>query len=386
MLRPEENQTFTSVSAGTPMGTMLRRYWQAVGCSEFVTSKPQRVKVLGEELVLYRGASGSPVLMQLRCAHRSLALDFGRIEGDSIRCPYHGWLYDQSGQCVAQPAEPASSNYHEKIRLTSYPVQETGGLVFAYMGPQPAPLLPLYDVLRSTDGVKDILVQTWYANWFNLVENILDISHLAWLHGYTFPAYGAKTITYHWERTHFGANNIMNIEGVDDAHVSCYAFPTVNRFSLPPIEKSRGQLVRAMIFRVPIDDGSTRIYLMRFYPSDERAVRAHENKVKAGEYATLEKDWWGIDIGDQDRMAVEQQGVIADRQNEHLGVSDRGIVQMRRMMRESLSAIEEGKDPLCIIRDPEQQVIDFPQKSEMLKERQEGVGYEKGYQQEFVEV
>ncbi|HEV8015788.1 MAG TPA: Rieske 2Fe-2S domain-containing protein, partial [Stellaceae bacterium] len=190
MLSPEENQRFTQVARGTPMGELLRRYWHPVGCSEFVTKKPQRVKVLGEELVLYRGESGKPVLMQLRCAHRSLALDYGRVEGDSLRCAYHGWLYDSTGQCLAQPAEPEGSSFKEKIKLRNYPVEECSGMIFGYLGPAPAPLLPLYDVLLMEDGVKEVQVQNINANFFNHIENIVDISHLAWLHGYTFPAYG----------------------------------------------------------------------------------------------------------------------------------------------------------------------------------------------------
>ncbi|HXQ51826.1 MAG TPA: Rieske 2Fe-2S domain-containing protein [Stellaceae bacterium] len=366
------------------MGALLRRYWHPVGCSEFVTSKPQRVKVLGEELVLYRGASGRPALMQLRCAHRSLALDYGRVEGDSIRCAYHGWLYDRTGQCLAQPAEPESSSYKEKIKLKTYKVQEAGGLVFGYMGPEPAPLLPLYDVLRWEDGVKDIQVQNIHANWFNHVENIVDISHLAWLHGYTFPAYGAKKVTYHWDRTDFGANNVMLIEGINDTHVSCYAFPTINRFSLPPIDKN-GELVRSMIWRVPADDASTLLYFVRFYPSPKRVLHTSKREVKLGEYTQLATDWWGIDVNDQDRMAVEQQGVIADRPNEHLGASDGGIIKMRQMMRESLDAVAQGKDPLCVIRDPAKQLVDFPQKSDMLREKREDVGYALGYAKETQE-
>src|SRR3974390_470445 len=143
MLKQEENERLIKVGPGTPMGNLLRRYWHPVGCSALVTAKPQRVKVLGEELVLYRGASGKPVLMELRCAHRNVALDYGRVEGDSIRCPYHGWLYDRAGHCIAQPAEPEGSGYREKIRLAAYPTQEVSGLVFAYMGPKPAPVLPL---------------------------------------------------------------------------------------------------------------------------------------------------------------------------------------------------------------------------------------------------
>jgi len=378
MLSREENERFTKIGPGTPMGELLRRYWHPVGCSEFVTGKPRRVKVLGEELVLYRGASGTPVLMQLRCAHRSLALDYGRIEGDGIRCAYHGWLYDKTGQCLAQPAEPEGSAFKEKIRLKSYQVQEFSGIIFGYMGPDPAPLLPLYDVLRMADGVKEVQVQNVNANWFNHVENIVDISHLAWLHGYTFPAYGGRKVTYHWERTEFGANNVMLVEGIDDTHVSCYGFPTVNRFSLPPVDPN-GELVRSMIYRVPADDSSTLLYFIRFYPSDRRSFHTSSREVKLGEYAPLASDWWGIDVNDQDRMAVEQQGVIADRPNEHLGVSDGGIIQLRQMMRESLAALEQGNDPLCLIRDPAKQVVDFPQKSSMMQQKQADADYTLGF-------
>ncbi len=378
MLSQEENEGFTRIGPGTPMGELLRRYWHPVGCSEYVTKKPQRVKVLGEELVLYRGTSGEPALLQLRCAHRSLALDYGRVEGDRIRCPYHGWLYDRSGQCLEQPAEPEGSSFKEKIRLRSYRTQEFSGLVFAYMGPDPAPVLPLYDVLRMEDGVKEVQVQNVNANWFNHVENIVDISHLAWLHGYTFPAYGARKVSYHWDRTSFGANNVMLVEGIEDTHISCYGFPTVNRFSLPPVDPS-GELVRSMIYRVPADDASTLLYFIRFYPSPKRSFHTSKREVKLGEYTPLEGDWWGINVNDQDRMAVEQQGVIADRPNEHLGVSDGGIILMRQMMRESLAAIQQGKDPLCVIRDPAQQIVDFPQKSSMMAAKQADADYTLGF-------
>jgi len=378
MLSPEENQRFTRIGPGTPMGELLRRYWHPVGCSEFVTSKPQRVKVLGEELVLYRGAGGEPALMQLRCAHRSLALDYGRVEGDCIRCPYHGWLYDRTGQCLEQPAEPEGSSFKEKIKLRSYRVQERSGIVFGYMGPDPAPLLPLYDVLLMEYGVKEVQVQNVNANWFNHVENIVDISHLAWLHGYTFPAYGGRKVTYHWERKEYGADNVMLIEGINDTHISCYGFPTVNRFALPAVDPS-GELVRSMIYRVPADDASTLLYFVRFYPSDKRSFHTSKREVKLGEYAPLASDWWGINVNDQDRMAVEQQGVIADRPNEHLGVSDGGIIAMRQMMRESLAALEEGRDPLCIVRDPAKQRITFPQKSSMMEQKQADADYTLGF-------
>jgi 5,5'-dehydrodivanillate O-demethylase len=378
MLSQEENQLFTRVGPSTPMGEMLRRYWHPVGCSEFVTMKPQRVKVLGEELVIYRGTSGQPTLMQLRCAHRSLALDYGRVEGDGIRCPYHGWLYDRMGQCLEQPAEPESSSYRDKIKLKSYRVEEFNGLVFGYMGPEPAPVLPHYDVMLMEEGVKDVQVQNVNANWFNHVENIVDISHLAWLHGYTFPAYGARKVTYHWESKDYGLDNVMLIDGIEDTHRSCFGFPTVNRFALPAVEPG-GELVRSMIYRVPADDASTLLYFVRFYPSDKRSFHTSRREVKLGEYKPLATDWWGIDVNDQDRMAVEQQGVIADRPNEHLGVSDGGIILMRQMMRKSLAAVAEGRDPLCLIRDPAMRVVNFQQQSTMMKERQVDADYALGF-------
>jgi 5,5'-dehydrodivanillate O-demethylase len=131
MLSRDEHEILTRVGPGAPLGEVLRRFWQPVGLSELVTAKPQRMKVLGEELLLYRGASGKAVMTQLRCAHRSLALDHGRVEGDSIRCPYHGWLYDAQGQCLEQPAEPEGSGFKEKVRLKACPTQEISGLVFA---------------------------------------------------------------------------------------------------------------------------------------------------------------------------------------------------------------------------------------------------------------
>src|SRR5262245_1278740 len=286
MLSHEENRLLTSVGPGTPMGEMLRRYWHPVGCSEFVTRKPQRIKVLGEELLLYRGESGKTVLTQLRCAHRSLALDYGRVEGDCIRCPYHGWLYDSDGRCLEQPAEPDGSSFKDKVRLKSYLTQEVSGLVFGYLGPLPAPLLPLYDVLRWEDGVKGVQQRNLNANWLNHVENIVDISHLAWLHGYTFPAYGAKKITYHWDRKEYGADNVMLLDGVPESHISCYAFPTVNRFAGPPAEAG-GEIVKALIYRVPVDDASTMQYFVRFYSSDKKSFKSVKTEVKLGEYKPL---------------------------------------------------------------------------------------------------
>ena len=384
MLSHEDNKLFSSFGPGTPMGELLRRYWNPVGCSELVTSKPQRIKILGEELMLYRGASGKAVVMQLRCAHRSLALDFGRVEGDNIRCPYHGWLYDAKGQCLAQPAEPEGSGFKDKVKLKAYPTQEASGLIFAYMGPGEAPVLPLYDVLtfsEHTDGVKGIQMRNVNCNWLNIIENVVDISHLAWLHGYTFPAYGAKKVTYRWERKPYGVDNVMDIEGIDDTHTSCWGFPNVNRFAGPPVEEG-GEIVNSMIYRVPMDDENTLQFFVRTFKSSKRKFNTVRSEAKPNEYRKLETDWWGIDVSDQDRMAVEQQGILADRPNEHLGQSDGGIILQRKIFREALADIAAGKDPLAIIRDPAKQYVELAFKSDMMKERVADAHYAAGFGRE----
>jgi 5,5'-dehydrodivanillate O-demethylase len=360
MLTIAENERLTRVGPGTPMGNLLRRYWFAVGCSMLVTNKPRRVKLLGEDLVLYRGASGETVLMQLRCAHRGVALDHGRVEGDSIRCPYHGWLYDRGGKCVLQPAELNEDG--SKVRLTAYKTQEISGIVFAYMGPDPAPLLPLYDLLLA-EGDKKVLVQQFDTNWFQSIENILDVAHFSWLHGYTFPRFSGKKPRYRFERAEYG----MNIElGVDESppDVTPYAFPSINRFALPPA-KPGGPLTEVLMLRSPVDDSSHKNYFLMCNPSETPAagatkgVYAIEQHPKFGEYAALPNDWWGIDVSDQDRMVAEQAGVVVDRTKEHLVATDIGIVQMRRLMREAIEAVEKGEDPIGIIRDPAKQKVQF---------------------------
>lgn len=362
MLTQEENEQFTRVGPGTPMGNLLRRYWHPVGCSELVTSKPQRVKVLGEELVLYRGASGQPVLMQLRCAHRNVALDHGRVEGDAIRCPYHGWLYNSAGRCVAQPAEPDADEYKEEFSLRSYPTQEESGLVFAYMGPSPAPVLPLYDVLRMTGGYTQIRAEKMQANWLQAAENILDVAHFSWLHGHSFPFFGGRRTAYRFERTDYGIELSLGLDGGPLTDINPYIFPAINRFKMPT-EPGKPPM-QVIVYRVPSDDTSHTYYFVGFCENKEladgeRVVHTFSHEPPTGVYKHMEEDWWGVDLADQDRMALEQQGAIADRTREHLVASDVGIVRMRRIMREALEAVDKGEDPIGVIRDPAKREVDF---------------------------
>jgi 5,5'-dehydrodivanillate O-demethylase len=360
------------------MGNLWRRYWNPVGCSALVTSKPQRVTVLGEELVLYRGASGKPVLMQLRCAHRNVALDYGRVEGDSIRCPYHGWLYNHEGKCVAQPAEGEGIDIKDDFSLKSYPTEEVSGLIFAYMGPAPAPVLPIYDVMRMENGYKQIRTYSISANWMQSADNLLDVTHFAWLHGHTFPAFSAKQVESRFDRTDYGIDITLGLpDGPKDT--APYVFPAHNRFALPDGE---GGMLQTLFFRVPTDDHSHENYMMIFRAAEGvppgLPVQATRFETKVGEYLPLEGDWWGIDLSDQDRMAIEQQGVIADRTREHLVPSDVGIVRMRRMLREGVDTVERGEDPMGIIRDPAKQNVEFNVKFGAFSDTQDDTDYSVG--------
>src|SRR5438445_12183660 len=150
MLSGVENELATRVGPRQPAGELLRRYWQPAALSEElpVGGAPIPVRLLGEDLVLFRDEQGKPGLLGLHCSHRGADLSYGRIEDGGLRCLYHGWLYDVHGRCLEQPGEPAESTFHERIRQTAYPCVERNGVIFAYLGPGDPPLLPGYAFLQ----------------------------------------------------------------------------------------------------------------------------------------------------------------------------------------------------------------------------------------------
>jgi len=183
MLSTEQNELLCRTGRGTPCGELLRRYWLPVGVSGEVTAggKPQQVKVMGEDLVLFRDDKGRPGLLGLNCSHRLTSLAYGRVEDGGIRCPFHGWLYDIDGKCLEQPAEPEP--LMNKVRHPAYPCQELGGLIFAYLGPsEKMPLLPRYETLVREDGSRKVDYYQINSNYLQNVEGALDTSHASFLH------------------------------------------------------------------------------------------------------------------------------------------------------------------------------------------------------------
>ena len=194
MLTEEQNDRLTKVGPGTPMGELMRRYWQPIaGVSEFNENPTKAVRLLGEDLVLYKDESGTFGLIDASCAHRRVNMLWGIPEPKGLRCPYHGWLYDETGQCLEMPAEPADSTFPSRVQLKAYPVETLGGLVFAYLGPQPAPLLPHYYPFVEEGRVRSIGWTVVTCNWLQIMENSLDPIHAEYLHGY-FSKYALQRI------------------------------------------------------------------------------------------------------------------------------------------------------------------------------------------------
>ena len=186
MLSREDNELLTQVGRGTPMGELLRRYWYPIAAASELIEKPTKaVRVLGEELVLYRDRQGRPGLIGPQCAHRRMSMLLGIPEEDGLRCPYHGWLYDRAGKCLEQPyeqAEDPDSTFKDRIRMPAYPVEELGGLIFAYLGPEPTPLVPRWELLVRDGVLRDIGAAIIPCNWLQIMENSLDPVHVEWLH------------------------------------------------------------------------------------------------------------------------------------------------------------------------------------------------------------
>ena len=184
MLSEEQNQILTRVGKGQPAGELLRRYWiPAALTEELEGDRPiAPVRLLGEDLVLFRNQQGNPGLMQRNCPHRGADLCFGRLENGGLRCVFHGWLFAPNGQCLEQPAEPENSRMHEQIRATSYPVVEKNGILFAYLGPGEPPPFPEFDCFRAPTSHVFAFKGLWHCNWLQALEVGIDPAHASFLH------------------------------------------------------------------------------------------------------------------------------------------------------------------------------------------------------------
>jgi 5,5'-dehydrodivanillate O-demethylase len=360
MLSREENEMLTRVGRGTPGGEMLRRYWWPVAFSEHIKEKgrPAKVRLLGEDLVVFRAGGGKLGLLGLHCSHRGTSLEFGRVEECGLRCCYHGWLYDLAGNCVEQPTEPEGSTFKDRIQHPAYKAEEIGGFVFAYLGPEPAPLLPRYDLFSREDGERHLGGGEDCCNWLQRAENSVDQTHLVALHAPEYPHMALKRPVIDWERREYGAKISMEVPGVTKPKFSHWIFPSHTRHTTARRGRRPDHAIR---FRVPMDDTKTMTFWLRFYPHTEEErgkpfllkTLGYDND-QPGVYDRVDDGWWGVASHDQDRVAQESQGLIYDRTTEHLGASDQGVIMLRNMLKESIDAVRDGRDPVWVLRDPRQ--------------------------------
>lgn len=377
MISAEENEVLTRVGPGTKMGNLLRRYWQPVaGLSEMRDRWTMKVRMLGEDLVLFKTRGGKFGLIAEQCPHRKVSLAYGIPTEEGIRCAYHGWMMDGEGRCLDQPNETGRNAMKGKIVTAAYPVEELGGVLFTYLGPAPAPLLPRFDGYVEPRAIRHLGKAVINCNFLQIMENSVDPVHTEWLHGKLYEFLnedkGAKVaISRHhvkiaFDEFEFGIIKRRLLEGQsEDADDWTTGHPLV--FPNTLAGGSGGGLWTQKIFqiRVPVDDTHTRHFWYHAYipPMDTPVpqhlfdhVPVYEPPVKDanGEYLLNY-------IHAQDIMAWESQGPIADRTQEKLGASDMGLVTYRRMLFREMEKVERGEDPIGTLRDlAHNRVIDLP--------------------------
>ncbi len=399
MLSRHDNELLTRTGPGTPMGDVLRQYWQPVLFSSELlepNGSPLRVRHLGEDLVAFRDTGGQIGLVGAHCPHRGASLFFGRNEEGGLRCVYHGWKYDVSGQCVDMPNEPAESNFKHKIRHTAYPCVERNGIIWTYMGPEAAPpplpefewnLLPADQVHYSKRVATN--------NWVQALEGEIDSSHAPFLHSRVNPEENVNAASvlarqsrgpyYRLHDKHPRFETIDTEYGVAiaaqrNAEEDSFYY-RVNQFLMPfytyvpPYGPNPTYTGHAWM---PMDDGQAIILCFSWNPArplgeQERQAMRYGVDGRPGLHPALDQflppssrpagAWWpqqnkqndlwhnseaqqewfsGIPgIWPQDSGCQESMGPIYDRSKEHLGVADTGIIMMRRRLLRAARALRE---------------------------------------------
>ncbi|WP_018232963.1 aromatic ring-hydroxylating dioxygenase subunit alpha [Thioalkalivibrio thiocyanodenitrificans] len=363
------------------MGELLRRYWFPIAASvEVPPGRALARRLLSQDLVLFRTTEGVLGLIDEHCTHRGVSLRCGHVDAQGVTCPYHGWKFDPAGRCLEMPAEPASKPaLLAKAATHAYPVKELGGLIFGYLGPTPAPLLPRYDLLVVDNVLRDIGVAELPCNWLQIMENSVDPTHVEWLHGHHLASVrGAKGQTTpkqyvkHHERIGFdiSPHGIIKRRIVEGGNESDDDWRIGHPLIFPcALRVGTGNQHRFQ-FRVPVDDTHTRHYWYACYlPPEGRSAPAQRQIPLYQVPWQDENGEFIVDFVDGgDIMTWVTQGPIADRTRELLVSSDKGIVLYRRLLLEQAHRVAEGGDPMGVIRDEaDNTVIRFEQEHDKFR-------------------
>ncbi len=393
MLSQQQNDLITRIGPKTPAGVLMRRYWQpAALVEELAGNRPVKpVKLLGENLVIFKNGHGEYGLMERHCPHRGADLAYGRLEDGGLRCSFHGWLFATDGQCLQTPAEPDDSNLCKNIRLKAYPVREKSGILFAYMGPGEPPALPDFDCFVAPDEYTFAFKGMIDCNWLQALEVGIDPAHASFLHrffededpdaGYgkqfrgesadsdmpmtkvlrEFPRpeievdatdYGLRITTLRKiseTNTHVRVTNAIFPHGivipmskemtitqwhvpVDDTH--CYWYAIFTSFGAK-VDKTEMRRQRLELYSLPD-------YISTKNKANDYGFDPHEQEHDT--YTGM-----GADINVHDQWAVESMGPIQDRTQEHLGKSDKAIVAYRKMLVKAIEQAGKGETPIMAL-------------------------------------
>lgn len=376
---------------GTPGGDLLRRYWQPVALSSDVApgGAPLPLRIMGEDLVMFRGGDGQVGLLALRCAHRQADLSYGRVEDGGLRCVYHGWLFAPDGRCLHQPGEPGGGAHRGRVKQTSYPCLERGGAVWAYMGPGDPPLFPAYPAVNCPEEFR--FTHRWHSNcnYLQANEGNIDPVHTSYLHafqteadarsdalrtGITQDIFGVDTaprLSLREARWGLRLLTERSLPGNGGTLLRVTNFVMPNACAIGGAETPFGTGGASMFWHVPIDDTSH--YRMEFtfhskapLPRAMMAARYHDEldengmprRNPANRYlqnrAEMDRSYIGMgrNFPSHDLFITESQGAIMDREAENLATSDLAIVRARRLLLEALEDLRAGRDPLGVDRDP----------------------------------
>ena len=392
MFTREQNEILTRTGTGTPMGALFRRYWMPflIDSELEVDGPPKRVRLHGENLVAFRDSKGRVGLLSRHCAHRRADLFFGRNEECGLRCTYHGWKYDITGQALELPAEPDDTKLLGEVKIKSYPTREAGGVIWAYMGaPELEPKeLPQFDWMHVPPAHRCVTKRLQQSNYAQGVEGGLDSSHVSFLHR-TFTDVQKQTTNKDGHLIQRPIYMVKDTKPRFFIHKTDYGFMIgarriasdteyywrLSQFLMPSftiVPSSEGRPITGHVW-VPIDDENCWAYTISWHP-DRPLTREEYEEYGGGEqiHASVDKDFrplankdndYLIDremqrtgnytgivgVGIQDMSVQEGMGAIVDRSQEVLGLSDTAIVHWRRMMIEQAQKLEtSNQTPLGI--------------------------------------
>ncbi|MCK6424726.1 MAG: aromatic ring-hydroxylating dioxygenase subunit alpha [Burkholderiaceae bacterium] len=364
MLSAEKNQALTQVGPGTPMGEVLRRHWHPVAGIDELERRPVKpVRLMGEDLVLFKDLSGRYGLVERRCRHRNADLAYGFVEAEGLRCNYHGWRYAADGRCAEQPYEDVvdpQCRLRRQASLQAYPVRAKAGLLWAYLGPAPAPELPDWEPFHWANGFVQVVFAEVPCNWLQTQENSIDPVHFEWMHANwtrrlndeagrgSGAGYAPRHLKLAFEAFEHGFLYKRITEDTDEQH----PLWTIGRVCLWPNGFFLGDHFE---WRVPVDDTNTLSVTWSFIRVPREAEPYVQTEIPSWTSPIRAADgrWITSHVINQDIVGWVGQGAVTDRSRELLGASDRGIAMLRRQLFDDIDAVRNGRDPKGVMRDPQ---------------------------------